>query len=90
MSRATHVVVVGAGFAGLVAARELRRRGVETTVLEARERTGGRAWTSTGLGLPLEMGGTWVHWTQPHTWSEITRSGSLDQGAHGARAGRGT
>lgn len=75
MPDAPHVVVVGAGFAGLVAARELRRRGARTTVIEARDRTGGRAWTSTGLGLPLEMGGTWVHWTQPHTWSEITRSG---------------
>ena len=49
------MVVVGAGFAGLVAARELRRLGIETTVLEARERVGGRAWTSTGLGLRLEM-----------------------------------
>lgn len=66
---------MGAGFAGLVAARELRRLGVETTVLEARDRVGGRAWTSTGLGLRLEMGGTWVHWTQPHTWAEITRYG---------------
>lgn len=75
MSGSTHVVVVGAGFAGLVAARELRRLGFETTVLEARDRVGGRAWTSTGLGLRLEMGGTWVHWTQPHTWSEITRYG---------------
>jgi monoamine oxidase len=75
MSGSPHVVVVGAGFAGLVAARELRRLGFETTVLEARDRVGGRAWTSTGLGLRLEMGGTWVHWTQPHTWAEISRYG---------------
>jgi monoamine oxidase len=69
----TDVVVVGAGFAGLTVARELRRRGVAVLVLEARDRIGGRTWTDNRLGRPLEMGGTWVHWTQPHIWSEITR-----------------
>jgi monoamine oxidase len=71
----TDVVVVGAGFAGLTIARELRRRGVSVLVLEARDRIGGRTWTDTRLGRPLEMGGTWVHWTQPHVWAEITRYG---------------
>ncbi|WP_308423973.1 flavin monoamine oxidase family protein [Saccharopolyspora thermophila] len=69
------VVIVGAGFAGLVAARELSRRGRSTVVLEARDRIGGRTWTDERLGRRLEMGGTWVHWAQPHTWSEITRYG---------------
>ena len=39
------VVVLGAGIAGLVAAYELQERGFEVTVLEARKRVGGRAWT---------------------------------------------
>lgn len=69
------VVVVGAGLAGLVAARELRRLGCDATVVEARDRIGGRTWTSSGLGLQIEMGGTWVHWTQPHVWAEISRYG---------------
>ncbi len=42
------VVILGAGIAGLVAAYELRRAGYEVTVLEARERVGGRAWTIRG------------------------------------------
>ncbi len=42
------VVVLGAGIAGLVAAYELRRAGYSVTVLEARERIGGRAWTIRG------------------------------------------
>lgn len=68
-----HIAIVGAGFAGLTAARELEMLGLETTIFEARDRIGGRAWTDTRMGIPLEMGATWVHWYQPHIWSEITR-----------------
>jgi len=75
MTEQTDVVIVGAGFAGLVAARELNRKGVNTVVLEARDRIGGRTWTDHRLGHNLEIGGTWMHWTQPHTWAEITRYG---------------
>src|SRR5947208_4355655 len=69
------VVVIGAGFAGLVAARELARAGFGVLVLEARDRVGGRTWTDRRLGHDLELGGTWVHWVQPHTWAEMTRYG---------------
>ena len=40
-----HVLVAGAGLAGLVAARELERRGARVTVIDARDRVGGRVWT---------------------------------------------
>ncbi|EMY33019.1 oxidoreductase [Arthrobacter crystallopoietes BAB-32] len=75
MTDNTDVVIVGAGFAGLIAARELGRKGINAVVLEARDRIGGRTWTDHRLGHDLEIGGTWVHWTQPHTWAEITRYG---------------
>lgn len=68
------VIIIGAGFAGLVAARELGQRGHDALVLEARDRVGGRTWTEQRLGHELELGGTWVHWVQPHSWAEITRS----------------
>lgn len=72
----TDVVVIGGGFAGITAARELTQQGVRTTVLEARDRLGGRTWTrDTALGRELDLGGTWVHWIQPHVWAEITRYG---------------
>jgi monoamine oxidase len=69
------VLVIGAGFAGITAARELRRQGHSVLILEARDRIGGRTWTDTALGRDLEIGGTWVHWIQPHVWAELTRYG---------------
>jgi polyamine oxidase len=55
------VVVVGAGMAGLVAARLLHDSGFTVTVLEARDRAGGRVWTDDRLGAPVDLGGSWVH-----------------------------
>lgn len=50
------VVVLGAGIAGLVAAYELRRAGYQVTVLEARDRIGGRVWTVRGGDVIRHMG----------------------------------
>ena len=54
------VVVVGAGLAGLSAARDLQRAGAIVVVLEARDRVGGRVEGGTFAGHPIELGGTWV------------------------------
>ncbi len=58
------VVVIGAGFAGLTAARELVRQGHEVVVLEGRDRVGGRSSTTTLAGVPVDLGGTFVGPTQ--------------------------
>ena len=75
MEPAVDVVVIGGGLAGLTAARELGSRGRTVLLLEARERLGGRAWVSSFAGVDVEMGGTFVHWSQPHLWAEVTRYG---------------
>jgi pseudooxynicotine oxidase len=69
------VVVIGGGFAGVTAAREVTRHGQSVTLLEARDRLGGRTWSAPWNGWQIEYGGAWVHWHQPHTWSEISRAG---------------
>ncbi|MFF4224805.1 flavin monoamine oxidase family protein [Streptomyces sp. L500] len=66
-------IVIGAGFAGVTAARELRAKGKRVTILEARSRIGGRTWTDTFAGQQVEMGGTWVEPTQPHIAKELKR-----------------
>jgi monoamine oxidase len=57
----TDYCVVGAGFAGLAAARRLRDRGKSVALLEARDRVGGRVWNRTAAdGSVVSVGGTWL------------------------------
>lgn len=58
------VVVIGAGFAGLAAARDLVKSGLNPVVLEGRDRVGGRSSTTTLAGIPVDLGGTFVGPTQ--------------------------
>src|SRR5215472_17169746 len=56
------VVIIGAGAAGLGAARRLATAGAAVRVVEARDRVGGRAWTARSpAGLPIELGCAWLH-----------------------------
>ena len=59
--KAERVIVLGGGMAGLVAARLLHDSGFSVTVLEARDRIGGRTWTDDRVGAPVDLGGSWVH-----------------------------
>lgn len=60
----THVLVVGAGLAGLSAARILHDAGVSVTVIEARDRIGGRTWTADVDGAAVDLGAAWLHGTE--------------------------
>jgi monoamine oxidase len=54
-------IVIGAGAAGLAAATRLVEVGQQVTLLEARDRFGGRAWSSTALGPAVDLGASWIH-----------------------------
>jgi len=57
----SHLAIVGAGTAGIAAARESRKRGLETIILEASDRLGGRVQTIDWQGSKLDLGATWMH-----------------------------
>lgn len=67
------VLVVGAGMAGLAAARTLVDAGWPVRVLEARDRIGGRVYTNRDWGVPIEMGASWIHGTAGDPLLELAR-----------------
>lgn len=69
------VVVIGGGFAGVTAARDLSLRGRRTLLLEARARLGGRTFTAPFGEHSVDFGGTWVGLEQPFVWTERMRYG---------------
>ena len=71
------VIIIGGGFAGVTAARELRHRGRTVLLLEARDRLGGRAWFKPNgfKDVALEMGGAWIDPRERYAWAEAHRYG---------------
>jgi monoamine oxidase len=69
------VLIIGAGMAGLTAARTLAEAGVAVTVLEARNRVGGRILTHSVDGQAIELGAEFIHGRAPELWELLAESG---------------
>ena len=83
---AADVAIVGAGAAGLAAAKALRQAGRSFVVLEARARIGGRAFTDESLGVPFDAGAQYIHWAERNPWKKIADEFKVplqDDGASG-------
>jgi len=74
--REEKVVVIGPGMAGMAAASTLARRGVSVTVLEARNRIGGRMHTDRSLGCAVDLGASWVHGIKGNPITELAAESS--------------
>jgi polyamine oxidase len=72
------VIVIGAGMSGLAAARRLVEAGYRVTVLEARERIGGRIYTDDSLGAPIDLGAAWIHGSSKNPITDVaTEAGAF-------------
>ncbi len=72
------VLIIGAGIAGLAAARELKARGISATILEGRSRIGGRVYSDRSLNnLPLDIGASWIHGIDNNPIYKLSQSGNI-------------
>jgi len=81
------VIIIGAGAAGLAAARELARARLSVLVLEARDRIGGRCWSrhEPGLQIPIEFGAEFIHGRPLATFSLLRQASVRALGRTGSR-----
>ncbi len=74
MKSDTEVAVIGGGAAGVAAGRRLHDAGVDCLIIEARNRLGGRAFTETHAGYPIDLGCGWLHSADQNEWTAIARA----------------
>lgn len=71
------VVIIGAGAAGIGAARELKMRGHSYILIEAASRIGGRLHTDRSLGPAFDAGGAYIHFATRNPWTDFARDAGL-------------
>jgi monoamine oxidase len=73
-SKNPHVLIIGAGMAGLTAARQLHDAGIAVTIIEGRQRVGGRLHTSHEWpDLPMDLGASWIHGTKNNPITQLAQ-----------------
>ena len=77
MNHDADIAIVGAGAAGIAAARRLAEAGKPALLLEASSRIGGRAWTERIQGMHLDLGCGWLHSADRNAWVGIAKRRSI-------------
>ena len=73
-----NIIIIGAGISGLAAAKNLKDRGAKVTVLEARDRIGGRIWTShLWKDMPMDLGASWIHGTKGNPITQLAAQAKI-------------
>ncbi len=71
--------MIGAGVAGLEAARVLRDAGRVVSVVEGRDRIGGRVWSDDSLGTPVDLGASWIHGVSGNPLTDIADAADIER-----------
>lgn len=77
LDNSPHVIVIGAGISGLAAANELVKHHISVTVLEARDRIGGRIMTNYTWGPGLDLGASWIHGIDHNPIAELVKQNHI-------------
>jgi monoamine oxidase len=77
MTTEPDIAIIGAGAAGIGAARRLAGCGLSVVMIEALPRTGGRAWTTTTALGPLDLGCGWLHSAERNPWVGIAENAGI-------------
>lgn len=72
------VLVIGAGIAGLAAAKYLKDRGVTVTILEAQDRVGGRIKTDYSEGIAFDEGASWIHGPRKNPITDLAKDAGCE------------
>lgn len=73
-----NVIVIGAGISGLAAAKKLKERGFNVTVLESQEKVGGRLRTNRTLGIAFDEGASWIHGIDGNPITTLAQQAGMD------------
>ena len=73
-----NILIIGAGISGISAANQLKSNGFKVTVLEGRNRLGGRIFTDKSLGFPVDLGASWIHGINNNPITKLAQQFNID------------